>query len=818
MSSYLSLLGISTIDNVVGNQINAQNIITQSLTDSSLTSGIVSSTSNGTLQNSLVGTGLNYNSGTNILSNTGVTSISSGLTGPVSLSSSTGAVTIWLPQDLQITSSPNFTNLGILNNLIIGSTSNTNSLLAASAGYVVNAISNAPLNYDNTTSTLSISLTGSTGINYNVIGSTGYISSLSITGPTGPTGAGGTIGYYANYYSTTTQTVNLTATQITFPNNFVQNGISLDANSNIVFSSAGTYKITTLLQVNGSNNSRFHHWYRYNGVDVPNSAFEDHFSSGAGQVLSTSSGLITVNAGDTLGLWGLRRSGTISIEYTPGSVSPVYPASTSVNVVVSQETYTQIGPTGPTGPTGPGLYTAGSNINIASNVISTVTNPQFERVLNSTLGNRTILLGTNSGSSFTSGGTDCVAVGHNTLNALTTGGSSTACGSQSLRYVTTGGSNTACGFNSLNALQTGSQNTAVGAFSGSLMTTGRFNTLVGMSAGGNLTTGDTNFHLGLNSGFSNLSSNDNISIGAYSMGKAANFMTGVNGRNLSIGHYSGHSLSGQPTNNVAIGYQALWNATEVSDNIAIGTNSLATIRAGGGANIAIGGSSTSVGGTLTNGQGYNIGLGIASNLYISGNASNNIGIGAYSNFNTSTGTNNISIGPFTQASSATSSNEITISTNGTISVPVSGRGANTALIDARNGLYSYSPAYWWGYADNHTGGIITWFAYSDRKGIALKVGDRTQLLLPFIGLYEIALSGNIYVGAVSQNLDVYVNGSLYLQNACFFQTITGWTACSLNVIVPAYTVNTYVQFTLSGSLGTATSIQLFLKAKFLSLM
>jgi hypothetical protein len=270
---------------------------------------------------------------------------------------------------------------------------------------------------------------------------------------------------------------------------------------------------------------------------------------------------------------------------------------------------------------------------------------------------------------------------------------------------------------------------------------------------------------------------------------------------------------------VAIGYQSLWNATaECSDNICIGTNSGQSIITNGGGNIAIGGSSTSVGGTLTNGQGYNIGLGIASNLYISANASNNIGIGAYSNFNTSSGNNNISIGQATQASSATSGNEITISTNGTISVPISGRGNNTALIDARNGLYSYSPAYWWGYADNHTGGIITWFEYSDRKGISIKVGDRTQLLLPFIGLYEIALSGNVYVGATNQLINVYVNGSLYLNNACYYNTAVGWTACSLNVIVPAYSVNTYVQFALSANMQTATNVQLFLKAKFLSLM
>jgi len=133
-------------------------------------------------------------------------------------------------------------------------------------------------------------------------------------------------------------------------------------------------------------------------------------------------------------------------------------------------------------------------------------------------------------------------------------------------------------------------------------------------------------------------------------------------------------------------------------------------------------------------------------------------------------------------------------------------------------LFSYSPAYWWGYANNGTGGIISWVEYSDRKAIALKVGDATQLLLPYIGLYEISLSGNLYIGVANQNLDVYVNGTIYLSNACYYNTATGWTVASLNVIVPAYTVNTFVQFTRAANMLTATNVQLFLKAKFISLM
>jgi hypothetical protein len=544
-----------------------------------------------------------------------------------------------------------------------------------------------PLSYTSANNQLAIALTGSTGVTYDIVGNVGRFAFSPLTGSTGPQGiqgftgpvgplgptgytgpiglpgAGGTIGYYANYYSTTTQSIGLTAQQITFPLNFVQNGISLDVNSNITFTNAGTYQITGELQVDGSNNSVFVHWYRLNGVDVTSSSFTDNFSGGAARILSTSTAIFTVNAGDTVGIWGLRTAGTVSLEAVAASGSPVYPSSPSVNVTVSQITYTQIGPTGYTGP---------------QSLITT---------------NFNVFGGVNAGISRTTA-TGNVGLGYNALSSLTDSLNNVAVGTDALKVLTTTdvqGSNTAIGFASLSQCSTGVRNTCIGSGSGRAVVGGRQNTALGMSSALNLTSGDNNVIIGAFSGGNILRANDNITIGSFSMSKGTSFMTGPDGRNVALGYYAGYSLAGYPTNNVAIGYQALWNAGQVSDNIAIGTNSLATIREGGGGNIAVGGSSTSVGGTLTNGQGYNIGLGVASNLYLSANASNNIGIGAYSNFSTSTGINNISIGPFTQALSATGCSNIVVSTNGTISVPVSGYGDNTALIDARSGLYSYTP-------------------------------------------------------------------------------------------------------------------------------
>jgi hypothetical protein len=269
-----------------------------------------------------------------------------------------------------------------------------------------------------------------------------------------------------------------------------------------------------------------------------------------------------------------------------------------------------------------------------------------------------------------------------------------------------------------------------------------------MSAGSNISTGSTNLCLGLNSGFSITSSSDNCAIGAYTMARNLNQMTGVNGRNVALGHYASHNLAGTPENNISVGYQSLYNATSCSDNICIGTNSGNSITTGGG-NIALGGSSLSTGGTLTAGQGFNIGIGVASNLYVSAGATNNIGIGAYSNFNTSTGVSNISIGPYTQASSATGSNQIVISTNGTSSFPVTGRGSNTCLIDARSGLHYYSPATCFLYATNFSNGRCVWANYAANNPINnfyltdYGNGANTAIVPNIPGLYQIDVSGTV---------------------------------------------------------------------------
>jgi hypothetical protein len=460
-------------------------------------------------------------------------------------------------------------------------------------------------------------------------------------------------------------------------------------------------------------------------------------------VLKATAGVITSNAttDDLL-------EGKTNLYFTTARAQGAFSAGTGISITSGVITNTAPATiTSITGTANQILISGTSAITLSTpQDIGTGSSPQFARLINSSVGTRNLLLGTSAGAAITTG-VDAVAIGNNALSTLSSAINCTAVGSRTLSYCNAN-NNTAIGFRASEILTSGFQNTTVGAFAGALLTTGKYNSLFGMSAGLNITIGDTNFCLGLNAGYSITTSSDNIAIGAYTMAKNLNPITTTNGRNVAIGHYASHSLEGTPENNISIGYQSLYNATSCSDNICIGTNAGNSITTGGG-NIALGGSSLSTGGTLTAGQGFNIGLGIASNLYVRAGATNNIGIGAYSNFNTSTGSNNISIGPYTQASTATSNNQITISTNGTSSFPVTGRGSNTCLIDARSGLHYYSPATCFLYATNFSNGRCVWANYAGNNPINnfyltdYGNGANTAIVPNIPGLYQIDVSGTV---------------------------------------------------------------------------
>ncbi len=158
-------------------------------------------------------------------------------------------------------------------------------------------------------------------------------------------------------------------------------------------------------------------------------------------------------------------------------------------------------------------------------------------------------LRTNAPTAITNG-INNTALGTSALQANTTGNVNTACGGSALFSNTTGGANTACGYNSLTQNTTGSSNTAIGLQALFLNTTGSNNTVLGSNA---MTSQSFN--------------------------------------------------AGGPTNNVAVGFQALrlnqpTATTNGINNTAVGTNALAANTTGAN-NIAVG---NNAGNLLTTGN------------------------------------------------------------------------------------------------------------------------------------------------------------------------------------------------------------------------
>ena len=257
--------------------------------------------------------------------------------------------------------------------------------------------------------------------------------------------------------------------------------------------------------------------------------------------------------------------------------------------------------------------------------------------------------------------------------------------------------------------------------------------------------------------------------------------------------FAGINCSSTGTNNTLLGTFAGSNLLSSG----LGSNTLCGYRAG--VNITSGTYNTSIG--------VNAGSSITS-------GANNTCIGVNAGSSITSGANSVYIGNAADASSGTVTNEGVINLSGSATT---GKGANTMLINASAGLYSYLPAFWWGYAVNQTGGIINWTAFSQKLGIALKSGDATQLILPYIGLYELNLTGGVYVGAINQGINMYLNGGLFLSQPIYYNTVTGWTSSALSAFVQVVSVNTYIQYTLTSNLGTNPSVPLILTAKFISL-
>lgn len=237
-----------------------------------------------------------------------------------------------------------------------------------------------------------------------------------------------------------------------------------------------------------------------------------------------------------------------------------------------------------------------------------------------------------------------VAVGYNALRDNQSGSRNVALGYIALSQNISGHRNIALGSFSLTRNTHGINNIALGADSLFANTTGNYNIALGLAALAESVTGDGNVAIGTAALATINGSNYNIAIGDYALA----FMAASAYSSVAIGHDALRNATVSP--NTAIGDEAALSTTTGADNVAIGWNALRN-NVTGDRNIAIGNSAGSgaVGGSLIR------------NIIIGGNSGTAMTTGA--NYNTiighsaagtmTTGNNNILLGYNTQIPAAT---------------------------------------------------------------------------------------------------------------------------------------------------------------------
>lgn len=170
-------------------------------------------------------------------------------------------------------------------------------------------------------------------------------------------------------------------------------------------------------------------------------------------------------------------------------------------------------------------------------------------------GNSNIAIGENTMTAVTSGNQNYGA-GVSTLPALTTGSNNFAMGYQSQQSNVSGNNNIGIGNQSLYSNVSGENNISIGNQSMNSVTGGN-NTAVGFYALNQTTSGQNNAAIGYFSGYNNTTGNNNAYFGHY----AGN--TGASSDNTAIGYQSGRNVTG--SGNIFLGKQAA-NFTATFDN------------------------------------------------------------------------------------------------------------------------------------------------------------------------------------------------------------------------------------------------------------
>jgi hypothetical protein len=273
-----------------------------------------------------------------------------------------------------------------------------------------------------------------------------------------------------------------------------------------------------------------------------------------------------------------------------------------------------------------------------------------------------IAIGANAlNSTSTNSHTGTIAIGYETLTALTSGAGNTAVGYQAGDNLDAGNYNTILGYQALSAEDGHGYNVAVGYQALLVQNAGADvgNVAIGYQAGKAISTGARNLAIGKGAMDSLTVGDDNVAIGYDALGTMA--ATDNNDKNIAIGSYAlanAGASSNVASDNVAIGYSAGVQVTTADNSTFIGSNAGAAITTGA-SNMAIGSAAMDAAQTSQD----NIAIGAAAMGNINhANSNENVVIGNYAGDGMGTldgNANNILIGQHcgggTWTSSATSS-------------------------------------------------------------------------------------------------------------------------------------------------------------------
>ena len=328
---------------------------------------------------------------------------------------------------------------------------------------------------------------------------------------------------------------------------------------------------------------------------------------------------------------------------------------------------------------------------------------------NSTGANYNLAIGTESLEAITTGDYN-VGVGYKSLEAITSGLRNVAIGANSLDAITTHSNLTAVGHNAGTAVTSSNNLTAIGYESANALTSQIECTYVGYHSG-NGATGTHNTGIGMNAGKS-ITGNFNVAVGrnvAYfggdmdmttAIGCEAGFFWGntptVHDYTVAVGYQAGYKGG---TNSTYVGAVTAYNQTGAY-SVAVGYQALrSTMGAGAGAgNTAIGtqsmyGGVGAISGANNTFTGYKSGYLVSSGTGNAGfgyealdnvrDGSKNIAIGYQSGDSISSGSNNVVIGK-ADVADATASDQLSISSGD--GSPVWMTSDSTGVVDFPNGL------------------------------------------------------------------------------------------------------------------------------------